>query len=274
MRSVRAYAAYFSARFRMQLQYRFAALAGIGTQIFFGLINVMVLTAFYSSGERGQPLTYAEAVSYVWLAQSLLLVVPFRLDHEVGGAIISGNVAYELAKPIRLQFAWLARALADRTAPVMLRALPQVVFSALVLRWVGWSQIALRAPASGGALAVFFVSVLAGIAVSAALGLVANATLFWTISANGTSLLFSTMVWVLSGITIPLPLFPDWFQPVLSALPFRAMLDTPFRIYLGTLGGGEAWAGIALQIGWAAALFCGGWLMIERGMRRVEIQGG
>ena len=37
-----AYAAVFAARFRVLLQYRAAALAGLGTQVFWGLVRVAI----------------------------------------------------------------------------------------------------------------------------------------------------------------------------------------------------------------------------------------
>jgi ABC-2 type transport system permease protein len=271
---MRAYLAYFAARFRAQLQYRAAAIAGIGTQIFFGLVNIMVITAFYRSSPATQPLTSSQAVTYIWLAQALLLVLPFRVDRELADLIRTGNVAYELARPVRLPLVWLARGIADRTAPVLLRAIPQLFFSVVLLRLLGWPQIALAAPASTAAGVLAGLSALTGTTVSAAIALVASSTLFWTIAGAGTAVLFSTMIWVMSGVTIPLPLFPDWLQPVIHALPFRAMIDVPLQIYLGTIAGREVAGQIALQLGWAATLFGVAWLMIGRGTRRVVIQGG
>lgn len=271
---MRPYLAYFAARFRAQLQYRAAAVAGIGTQIFFGIVNVMVLTAFYRASSEPQPLTVAQAVSYVWLAQALLLVLPFRVDRDVVDLIRTGGVAYELARPVRLQLVWLARGLADRTAPVLLRALPQLLFSTVVLRALGWSDVALQAPASPPAGLLAALSALVGAAVAATIALLAASTLFWTIAGAGTSVLVATAIWILSGVSIPLPLFPDWFQPVLRALPFRAMIDVPFQIYLGSIEGVAIAREIALQLGWAGALFGLAWIAIERGTRRVVVQGG
>lgn len=271
---MRTYLAYFTARFRAQLQYRAAALAGVGTQIFFGIVNVMVITAFYRVSSVDQPLSASQAVSYIWLAQALLLVLPFRLDREITHLIRTGNVAYELARPVRLPLAWLARGVADRTAPVLLRMVPQLLFSAVLLRALGWPEVALGAPVSAGAGGLAALSALAGAAVSAAIGLIACATLFWTIAGAGTSVLFSTTIWILSGVTIPLPLFPDWIQPVIRALPFRAMIDVPFQIYLGTIAGVNIALEIATQVAWALALAGVASLMIARGMRRVEVQGG
>lgn len=271
---MKVYLAYFAARFRAQLQYRAAALAGVGTRIFFGIVNIMVLLAFYRVSSSPQPLSFGQAASYVWLTQSLLLVVPFRIDREVSHLIRSGDVAYELVRPVHVQLAWLARGLADRTAPVLLRAIPQLVFSALVLRLVGWDEIALGPPASGAAVFLAGLSTLVGALVSTGFALVANATLFWTIAGAGTTVLFSTLIWVLSGVTIPLPLFPDWFQPILHALPFRAMIDVPLQIYLGSIAGPQIAVQIASQLGWALLIGSAGWLMVARGMRRVEVQGG
>jgi ABC-2 type transport system permease protein len=271
---MRPYLAYFAARFRAQLQYRAAALAGVGTQIFFGVVNIMVITAFYRGSQAAQPLSMQQAVSYIWLAQALLLVLPFRVDRELAHLIETGNIAYELARPVRIPLIWLARGVADRTAPVLLRAVPQLVFSVVILRLVGWDEIALGPPASAGAGVLAGVSALAGAGVAATVALVASSTLFWTIAGAGTSVLFSTMIWVMSGVTIPLPLFPDWLQPLILALPFRAMIDVPFQIYLGTISGAEVAVQIALQLGWAVALFGLAWSMIGRGMRRVVVQGG
>ena len=46
---LRPYRAAFASRFLQMLQYRSAALAGFGTQCWWGGIKVMVLAAFYGS---------------------------------------------------------------------------------------------------------------------------------------------------------------------------------------------------------------------------------
>ena len=46
---MRPYWAFFRTRFLALLQYRAAAIAGIGTQWLFGFVRVMALWAFYQS---------------------------------------------------------------------------------------------------------------------------------------------------------------------------------------------------------------------------------
>ena len=58
-------------------------LAGLWTQIFFGLVMIMVYEAFYRSTDRPQPMTFPQVVSYVWLGQALLALLPWNVDAEV-----------------------------------------------------------------------------------------------------------------------------------------------------------------------------------------------
>ena len=104
-----SYWAVFSARFRVLLQYRAAAAAGFACQLFWGLIRMMIFTAFYHSTTAPQPMTLAQTVTYVWLGQAFLGLVLFRIDHELEAMIRTGGVAYEMLRPIRLYDLWLAR---------------------------------------------------------------------------------------------------------------------------------------------------------------------
>ncbi len=78
-----AYRAVLSARFRMLLQYRAAALAGMSTQLFWGLIRVMIFEAFYRSSTAIQPMTFPEVVNYVWLGQAMFAMLPWSIDTEI-----------------------------------------------------------------------------------------------------------------------------------------------------------------------------------------------
>ena len=127
-----AYVALFSARVRMLLQYRAAALAGVGTQLVFGLIRIMILQAFYLNATGVQPMSGAEVVDYIWLSQATLTLLPIWIDGEIRGMVRSGTVVYELTRPVDLYAFWYARALASRLAPVMLRAAPLLLLAALI----------------------------------------------------------------------------------------------------------------------------------------------
>ena len=118
---MRGYRAVISARFRMLLQYRAAAAAGFGTQLVFGLIHLAVLGAFYAVSTRAQPMAFDQVIAYVWLGQAMLGMLPWNVDSEVRQLIRTGNVVYELLRPLDLYAFWYSRAVAMRTAPTLLR---------------------------------------------------------------------------------------------------------------------------------------------------------
>jgi ABC-2 type transport system permease protein len=73
---------------------------------------------------------------------------------------------------------------------------------------------------------------------------------------------------------IPLPLFPNWLQPVIHAMPFRGLIDVPLRIYTGNLSMIDAGIGILQQLFWIGAFIVIGRWFLSRGMCRLAVQGG
>src|SRR5437764_15475052 len=96
------YAAIVSARFRMLLQYRAAAIGGLWTQIFFGLVFLGVFEGFYRSTSGARPMSFPQVVSYIWLGQALLGMLPWNADADVRAMVRTGAVAFELCRPIDL----------------------------------------------------------------------------------------------------------------------------------------------------------------------------
>ena len=201
--NLRGYRAILSARFRMLLQYRVAAIAGLGTQIFFGLLRIMILGAFYAMPRAGSaPMNWNEVVTYIWLGQATLMILPTWTDGEVRSMILSGSIVYELAKPLDIYTLWFVRNIAGRTAPMLLRAIPMLLIAALFF--------GLKAPASPAAGFLWLVSTASAVALSSAIGTLILISILWTLSGRGISDLMAPLTWTLSGILIPLPLFPAW----------------------------------------------------------------
>lgn len=263
---MRAYWTIFSARFRVLLQYRAAALAGFTTQLFWGFIRMMIFTAFYESSTAVHPMTLRETVNYIWLTQAFLLLVPWGNDREVEQLIRTGNVAYELIRPLDLYWFWFSRALALRIAPLILRAIPIFILAFLIFD--------LQLPPSPGAFLAFVLTTIGGMLVSSAITVLSTITLFWTISGEGFSRIFNYFSVLMSGLMIPLPLFPDWSQRAIQLLPFRCFLDIPFRLYMGHIPVQETISLFLFQMLWVVLLIIPGRLILRSGTKRIVIQGG
>jgi ABC-2 type transport system permease protein len=250
----------------MLLQYRAAALAGIVTQVFFGLIRVMIFQAFYASTTDPRPMTVEQTTTYLWLGQAFLLITMMGADAEIAALIRSGDVAYELVRPVDLFNYWLARSFSSRAAPTVLRALPIIAVAALIGH--------LQAPASLLHGALFVVSLFLGLVLAAVLFAAVTISMLWTVSGDGISRLVPPLVFILSGMIIPLPLFPEFLQPMIRALPFRGMIDVPFRVYLGQMSPHEILAGSVQQIIWIGLFILLGRALLAAGLKRLVAQGG
>jgi len=271
---LRPYRAIVGIRVRMLLQYRAAAFAGFGTQLFWGLIKVMVLLAFFETADTPPPMNVADILVYVWLGQALLALLPWNVDAEIAGHVRSGGVAYEFLRPLDLYAFWYARTLAFRAAPTLLRMIPMLLFAWFGLPLIGLGEWVLPPPASGWAAALFLVSLLVTVQLSVAVTMVMHVSLLWTLSGEGFNRLMLGVVPVFSGLIIPLPLFPDWLQPFLDWQPFRGLADVPYRIYSGHIPADAALFELAMQTGWTVLVVALGMGMLRAASRRLVVQGG
>jgi len=269
------YRALFRVRFRTLLQYRAAAIGGVWTQAFFGLFLIMIYEAFYrSASPAARPMAFGQVASYVWLGQALLTMLPWNVDGEMRRLVRSGAVAYELARPVDLYAWWYARALAQRTAPAVLRAVPIVALSTIGLPLLGLAAWRLAPPASLAAAIGFVLALGCALALACALSVLLYISLLWTVVADGIVMMASAVVSLFSGLLVPLPLLPDAVQPVLRWLPFAGILDLPARVYSGQLAPGELAIALGREVGWTVALIALGRRLLARGLRRVVIEGG
>ncbi len=271
---LRSYVSVVAARFRVLLQYRAAALAGVATQIFWGCIKLMVLGAFYAVAVTTPPMTFTAIVAYVWLGQVLFGLLPSNHDPELQGLFTSGGVAYELLRPLDLYWFWFARTLAFRTAPTLSRMVPGIIFATLVLPLIGLPEWALPAPASVAHGLMFLLSFVVTVMLSCAITILITISMFWMIEGRGISTFMYGVVPVFSGMIVPLPLFPDWMQPFLYWQPFRGLCDVPFRIYSGDIPLAMASQEIMLQVMWTVILVLFGYGLIARARVRLVVQGG
>ena len=261
-----AYAAIVGARFRMLLQYRAAALAGFATNLFWGFIRVMIFDAFYRSSAAPQPMSREDVMGYIWLGQAMFALLPWNTDPDVRGMIRTGTVAYELVRPLDLYALWFSRGLAARLAPTLLRAVPMLV--------IAWLFLGLQLPPSLASGAAWVAATAGALLLSSALATLLTLSLLWTLSGEGVTRIVPPLVYMLSGMVIPLPLYPDWAQPLLDFLPFRGLVDTPFRLYLGHIPPEHVGAVLAHQLVWTAALVLLGRRLLARATRRLVVQGG
>lgn len=267
---MKKYISFFRLRMEMGLQYRVAAVSGIVTQFFWGFMEIFALYAFYETNRDAYPMTMEATCAYIWLQQAFLaLFNTWALDGEILDAIVDGNIAYELCRPLHIYDMWFARGVASRVSRACLRCVPILLVASLLP-----SPYGLSLPADGWHFACFVVALFLGLFVVVAACTLVYVFSFFTVSSDGIRILFTSMSELLMGAVIPLPFFPEKVQGVLELLPFAAMQNVALRVYSGSLTGSELQRAVFLQVFWAAALILGGRMLCRTAEKKVMIQGG
>ena len=263
---MRTYCAVLKCGFSSLFRYRSAVIAGVATQFFWGAIKMMILIALYTQTDAPQPITLAQAITFIWLAQATITLLPWDIDIEVEEMVRTGNVVCALTHPIDLYWLFFARSSALRILPTLGR-IPIII-------GIAWLCFGLSSPVSLGAGVAFAVSLLFSSFLASAITAVVMTSLFWTLSGEGIKRILPHFTLLLSGAIVPLPLFPEWLQPILSIQPMRGIIDIPCRIYTGVIPLNEAAYYLAFQVAWIMLIVMSGRLLMAMALRKIEIQGG
>lgn len=264
------YFSFFRMRFINGLQYRAAAASGIATQFAWGLMEILLYRAFYLAGGNKFPMEFGAVSSYIWLQQAFLaMFMTWFWETELFELIKTGNIAYELCRPVDIYNMWFVRGMANRLSKAVLRAFP-IIIVALFLP----EPFKIIPPQSLTLLFLFIISMLLGFLVVVAFGMIIYALTFITVNPQGLKMISQSIAEFLSGAVIPLPFLPDNLRGIVDLLPFASMQNAPFIIYGGSVGAAKAFEMICLQLFWAAALIITGRLIMNRALKNVVIQGG
>ena len=262
---LRPYLTAFRVRALLETQYRGAALGGLVTQLFFGLVYAYLYSALYAGSD---PAGLRATVTYVWLQQMFFRAL-FMSDGEFQQQILSGSLAYTLCRPVDQHLYWISRNLAAQIIGMLMRAIPM-----MLLQFLLPSEVRMALPASPLALAQFILSLLLGVFCVSQVHAIALACTMKTLDNRGLSAMLSLLLMTFSGNVVPLPLFPESLQQLIRYQPFAQVLDAPIRMYLGAQRMGEWLLNLAVQLGWIVALMALGRWLWARQLRSVTVQGG
>lgn len=268
---MKPYLSYFKLRFITNLQYRAAALAGISTQIFFGLVFLMVYLAFYESNSNSNyPMEWNHLVTYIWLGQAFYaLIYPFERDQELLEMIRNGNLAYELIRPQNFFMKFYVKMLAKKVVATMLRCFPVLIFASILPEPLGLSL-----PLSFTHFIMFLLSLITSCLLVCGLIIIVHLITIFTVDSRGILSIYSVISEVFSGATIPIPFFPQFLKVISYVLPFRYVCDVPFRLYSGSI---EIYEGINLLIQsliWIIVVLVIGHILSKVALKKAVIQGG
>ena len=264
------YLSYFKLRFITSLQYKAQAIAGILTQIFFGFVFIMVYLAFYESNNNVDVMSLSELITYLWLGQAFFsLTYIYYRDNEIFNIIKNGNIAYELIRPRKLYFIWYFKILGVRLAGVLLRFLP-----VLVLAFLLPYPYKLSLPYNFISFILFIVTLFIGTLLVTSFICFYHILSLKLLNDKGIVVILCGIADIFSGGVVPIPFFPKYLKFIANILPFRYIFDLSYRVYSNNIGTNEALFGIVVQLLWFLIITLLGYILLNKILKKVIVQGG
>lgn len=226
------------------------------------LSSIMSLTVWFVIFEQqGTVFNYqrSEMITYIFLISILQSFILATSLNGLAGNIYSGNISFELLKPVNL-FAYLGiQDVADKITNIVfvlgesfllylifqpVLQLPSLVNSLIFVVWIGL-----------GILLNFFISLLFG-----AIG-------FWSPDAWGPKFLFFMLVDLTAGKLYPLDILPEFIQKAVYLTPFPYLSYAQVQIFLERLSPQQIILNSLALIGWLIILGTMTIVVWRKGMR-------
>jgi ABC-2 type transport system permease protein len=264
---VRGYWRLFVAGIRRQSSYLAATLGGLVANVTFGLLKASVLlAAVAASGGSLASYNAAQMSAYVWISQGLLGSVNLSGRSEFAERVKSGDVTSDFLRPVDVQVAVLVNELGKGVFAFLPRGVPTVA--------IGLFTLEMAYPTSFTMLSLGAASLVVGLVLSYGCAFLVGVAGFWLVETRGIAVLYMALSGFLSGLYVPIWVFPEWLQHVAQATPFPSIMMTPTDILSTRVVGMEALTLFAIQLFWLGVVTAGGAMLIRAGRRKLEVQGG
>jgi ABC-2 type transport system permease protein len=251
---------------KQEMTYRTAMVAGMATNLFFGLLRAMVLVALYNGRAEVNGLSLEAAITFVGLSQGLIIFLRVFGSYDLLQTVYSGDIGSDLLKPTSLFKFWLAKDVG--------RALYNLITRGILFMFLFSILYRLILPNRLDQWFFFLLSICISWLATFSWRFLVNLSALWTPDARGVARMAFGLSQLLSGFILPLRLMPDWFYRFCYLTPFPSMLNTPIEIYLGTLSGLDMALALLSQVSWFFILTAFCVVIMRAGLRRLVVQGG
>ena len=250
---------------RAALAYKLNLMLGLGAVLvqFVALLAVWRVVLAQSGAVQG--FTWPQMRAYLLVAFAAGTLVSVFGDFRTAHRIQSGLVALDIIKPVDFQRARFAETLGG----TWIEFLVVVVVASVTLAVTGGVDTP-----SGTALALFALSMLLLVPLKFLISYLSTLACFWTQNFIGVQWARIAIVNLLSGALIPLAFLPGWLATAAQWSPFAGLVSTPALIFVGRVGGADALALVAVQLGWVLALWYGARLIWRTAVRQLTVHGG
>ncbi len=252
--------------FLNMLAFRLRYYTGIITYLINVTVYYFIWSAIFHTDPNFAGFRFDQMMTYVavgWIIRSMYFN---NIDSEMASDILEGKISMVMLKPVSLPVTYIGRALGESLFRLVLLTAPSAVLIAFLFP--------VRPPASPAHFGAFLVALAGSVLLVCALNFIVGTFAVRLKSILGLLRAKFWMQELLSGLLVPVTLFPAPLRALSEALPFQHIGFTPLMIYLGKYTWPEIGRSLAAEAAWVLfLLWFGAWFW--RWMsRRITIQGG
>lgn len=261
--SMRKYLELVRIGFMESAAYRFNAVMSLVTSILYLVMVYAIWNSIAAAGTLNSSLT--AVMTYIVVGQVVSNSVYVNVENYISEWVREGTIVNELKRPITLRRQAYFRLVGETLFKVLTEGLP--------IALIGFLFLSLGFPGAGNT-GWFVLSVFLSFNLVFAFSYLTSMLIFWTKVGWGIRAMRTNIQNVFSGVLFPLYLLPAWLAPFFDALPFKAIADTPIRIFNMSVTGAEIHFLILEQVGWIVVMAVAGELLWRKARRKITVQGG
>lgn len=263
---IRAAGGLIRASLQEKLVYRFDLLVTLLRNFILIFVFRYLWLALYAGRAEFAGVSLAQTLTYATLGVIVTPLFPNTLVLDVGRRIRSGNILFDINRPLYFGNLLLFQMIGQFLAALATSAAP-MFFLAL---WFG----GLTLPASPWIWLAFAVSLLLGFLIAFWVDFIVSLAGFWLTETWGLFFAKWSLVDGLSGKYLPLWIFPPGWRELALALPFRGITYSALAIFIGQVTPEQIPAELAFQLFWVLALALLGRWGYTKATQHLSVQGG
>lgn len=252
--------------FQNMLAFRLRYYTGVFTYFINVTVYYFIWRAIFEVDPHFAGFTFPEITTYVavgWIIRSMYFN---NIDTEMAEDVLDGKITMTMIKPVGVQLSYVARSAGESVFRLCMLSAPTAVVLALIFP--------VRPPADIAHFAVFLVSLAGSVLLVGALNFIVGSCAVRLTSILG---LLRAKFWaqdLLSGVLVPVTLFPSPLREISRLLPFEHIGFTPLMIYLGKISWHDIGVALAIEAFWIIGLLCFGAWFWQGMSRRITVHGG
>ena len=249
-----------------KLTYRFDLIVGlIRTTILISVFRYLWI-ALYGGRVVYGGVTIDQTITYAAMSIIVSPLFPNSLILDVGSRIRSGNILFDITRPMYYGNLLLFQTMGQSVANLLTSSLPLFALACLFV------EMAL--PTSPVVWVAFLLSLFLGFLTAFLVDFICSLSGFWITETWGVFFAKWSVIDVLGGKYLPFWIFPPVLRQMALALPFRGINYTPLSILVGEVNLHQIPVELGIQAAWIVLLACLGRLIYAAAVKKLAVQGG